>query len=175
MEAKPRLLAAIQERFALGADTYHGPAHWGRVAFHARALALAEGVSPEVPRLFAWLHDSCREDEGEDPQHGPRAAEFAGRLHRQGLLPIGHEELALLQSAIEKHSEGHTRGHLVERVCWDADRLDLGRVGIIPHIRHLCTPSACDPVRMEQALAWSRGGPRPNAPSLPVLSRPRWR
>ena len=30
------------------------------------------------------------------------------------------------------------------QVCWDADRLDLGRVGYMPHPSRLCTPAARD-------------------------------
>jgi uncharacterized protein len=35
------------------------------------------------------------------------------------------------------------------QVCWDADRLDLGRVGIIPKPDRLCTNAARD------ILEWS--------------------
>ena len=31
----------------------------------------------EVVRLFAVFHDSCRENEHRDPQHGPRGARLA--------------------------------------------------------------------------------------------------
>jgi len=34
---------------------------------------------------------------------------------------------------------------------WDADRLDLGRVGIVPRPDKLCTAQARDPVLLERA------------------------
>ena len=35
--------------------------------------------------------------------------------------------------------------------CWDADRLDLGRVGITPHPSHLCTEAAKRP----ETIKWA--------------------
>ena len=37
------------------------------------------------------------------------------------------------------HSDGHTEAEPALRACWDADRLDLSRVGITPEPRYLCT------------------------------------
>jgi hypothetical protein len=44
------------------------------------------------------------------------------------------------------------------QTCWDADRLDLGRVGIKPHPDFL-SPFAAKLI--EPAYRWSRGGPAP--------------
>ncbi len=38
-----------------------------------------------------------------------------------------------------------TAGDITVQTCWDADRLDLGRVGITPNPRWLCTACAKDP------------------------------
>lgn len=174
-DVKPRLLVAIMGRFELGPHTDHGPAHWGRVAFHARAIAQAERVDPLIPILFAWIHDSCRKDEGRDALHGDRASDFASRLRLRGLLPLDPTELLLLQQALALHSDGHTDAPDVVKVCWDADRLDLGRVGIRPSPTLLCTESARDERRIAQAFAWSQGGSRPAAYSSGMRSRPQWR
>ena len=40
--------------------------------------------------------------------------------------------MKLLTEALIHHSEGYIEGDVTVRVCWDADRLDLGRVGIEP-------------------------------------------
>jgi uncharacterized protein len=37
---------------------------------------------------------------------------------------------------------GHLEGDATLQACWDADRLDLGRVGITPSPRRLCTDAA---------------------------------
>jgi uncharacterized protein len=44
--------------------------------------------------------------------------------------------------------------------CWDADRLDLGRIGIRPKGTKLCTSAARDPAVIEWAYQRSRPGGR---------------
>lgn len=156
---KPQIWAAVRQRFVLNWKGVHGPSHWGRVCAHARSLSAELSVDPTVPTLFAWLHDSCRVDEAMDPGHGPRAARFAEELHGRGLLPLSHRELDSLQHAIADHSRGFIEGPLVVQICWDADRLDLARVGFRPRPDRLCTDAARR--RIEQAQQWSLGGPRP--------------
>src|SRR5690606_3737644 len=115
-------------------DTYqpywlglHGPLHWGRVLKNGLILAKAEGAREDVVKLFALLHDHMRLDEGLDPQHGPRAADVISSL-RGKYFDIDNEGLDLLIYAVRYHSDGLTEGDVTIRVCWDADRLDLGRV-----------------------------------------------
>ena len=43
------------------------------------------------------------------------------------------------------------RADITVQTCWDADRLDLGRVGIIPRPDRLCTEEARDPVLLDIA------------------------
>ncbi len=43
-------------------------------------LAGETGANVEVVSLFAILHDSRRINEVTDPEHGPRAAEFAAEI-----------------------------------------------------------------------------------------------
>jgi uncharacterized protein len=60
---------------------------------------------------------------------------------------LDSDELELLVYACRYHSDGCTEADLTVQVCWDADRLDLGRVGIRPDPRYLCTEYAkTDPV-----------------------------
>ena len=74
--------------------------------------------------------------------HGPRAAEFAGQLRAAGVIALDDSDFELLAFACARHSDGLTRADITVQVCWDADRLDLGRVGVKPHPRYLCTPAA---------------------------------
>ena len=48
----------------------------------------------------------------------------------------------LLVEACAGHSDGFTKADITVQTCWDADRLDLGRVGIEPHPKYLCTEVA---------------------------------
>jgi uncharacterized protein len=53
------------------------------------------------------------------------------------------------------HSDGHTESEPGIVACWDADRLDLGRIGITPEPHRLCTAPARDPQRIARAMAMS--------------------
>lgn len=124
------------------ADSYHGPSHWARVSAHAAAVARSIGVDPLLPTIFGMVHDSQREDDGLDPEHGSRAAEFI-QEHRHGLFAFLSDPQVLdLRTACELHSTGETQGSPVQRACWDGDRLDLARVAIRPRPEYLCTPYA---------------------------------
>jgi uncharacterized protein len=95
----------------------------------------------EVVELFAFLHDVKRRNEGRDVQHGPRAAMFAQDINDTH-LHLNAQRLALLADAIGRHSEGSTTGNITAQTCWDADRLDLRRMGIQVDPRRLCTKAA---------------------------------
>ena len=43
---------------------------------------------------------------------------------------------------IRHHTGGRTSDDPTTGTCWDADRLDIGRVGIIPHQRYMSTEPA---------------------------------
>lgn len=100
--------------------------------------------------LFAYLHDSQRENDGHDPGHGARAAEYARHLAGTA-FQVEPAELELLAEACRLHTDGLTAGDITVITCWDADRLDLGRVGILPHRSGLCTPAAQDPALIQWA------------------------
>lgn len=165
----PGLVGRVRRAFRLDWHGIHGAGHWGRVAFHGRHLARALGVASVVPQLFALLHDSHRRHEGRDRDHGVRAAGFVQQLQREGVLKLACEELGLLVQACEGHSDGRREAPVLVQVCWDADRLDLGRVGIRPDPARLCTTPARDPGYLEFAWRWSmthatRAGARSMSP-----------
>jgi len=150
------LLSEIRQGFALSLDGIHGEAHWVRVRENGLYLATMTGVDPEIVELFAYLHDSQRRHDGGDREHGPRAAEYIRRLS-PALLPLPEAGVELLVYACHYHTAGLTEADVTVQVCWDADRLDLGRVGIEPDARYLCTPAAREPAVIEWALRRSRG------------------
>ena len=129
------------DQFALDLGGLHGPRHWARVWDNGVQLAQRTGARRGVVELFALFHDSRRLNEGTDPGHGLRGAELARRL--LGLeFTLSHSDMDLLVRACSQHTGGLLEGDVTLRTCWDADRLDLGRVGISPDRRYLCTSAA---------------------------------
>jgi uncharacterized protein len=137
-----QVIEVVTQGFQLDINGHHGLPHWQRVAQRGRELALATGANPKVVSLFAYLHDACREDEYEDPEHGFRGAENARSLWRTGRLALDMKEMDLLYAAIKEHSDGRLSADPTIATCWDADRLDLWRVGVTPAARFLCTEAA---------------------------------
>ena len=109
----------------------HGLVHWERVGRNGLDLtANTEGADADVVLLFALFHDSMRLNDGHDPEHGQRGGVFARELRK--LLPLDDDRLALLQEGCAGHTDGLVSADPTIGVCWDADRLDLPRVGITP-------------------------------------------
>ena len=120
---------------------YHGFDHWMRVLYNGRLLAGMENANIRVVELFCLLHDTQRRNERRDPLHGRRAARYAKSL-RDVWFDISDEEMNILTEALKYHSDGYTDADITVQICWDADRLDLGRVGIKPAPHRLCTATA---------------------------------
>jgi uncharacterized protein len=129
---------------------FHGFAHWMRVLHNGRLLTDAEGANLKVVELFSLLHDTQRHNERRDPLHGKRAAQYAQTL-RGVWFDVSDNEMELLTEALTYHSDGYTEGDITVQVCWDADRLDLGRVGLRPRSDRLCTGTAKSPFVLEEA------------------------
>lgn len=121
----------------------HGPWHWEKVERNALAIAKkTPGSDQTVVQLFSFIHDSKRENEDHDPEHGLRAAAFAEELHKEKKLPISDHQLSLLMEACKFHNDGQVSSDPTIGACWDADRLDLTRVGVIPDPKLLSTDAA---------------------------------
>lgn len=120
----------------------HGIAHWARVWRNGRELCEAMDIDPIVPCLFAFFHDSKRFDDGFDIEHGERAVLWLEKLFVERRINCNATNFHLLCLAISTHSFGETEADPVVQVCWDSDRLDLGRCGTMPDARYLCTSHA---------------------------------
>ncbi len=138
-----KIAREILKGYALKPGGIHGVAHWGRVMDNGLRLAALTGVDPKIVQLFALFHDSRRLNDDHDPLHGARGAALAGAMNG-GLFTLSTPELALLGYACERHTDGLTAGDPTVLACWDADRLDLPRVGISPKPSRLCTAPARD-------------------------------
>ena len=116
----------------------HGLSHWQRVERNGIILATSE-VNIMVVRLFAYLHDKCRIDNGYDVEHGKRAAIMINGIRHTLLKELTDNEFELLSKACELHTTTLRTGNLTIDTCFDADRLDLERVGIIPYPNKMAT------------------------------------
>ncbi len=135
------LWQAATARFALGPATIHGPDHWRRVERYGLLLAAHSGGDVLLVRLFAVLHDVCREGDGADPRHGARAAELAATW-RDRYFTLPDADFSRLQYAFTWHTSGRLSDDPTIGACWDADRLDIWRAGYTPHEKYLSTAHA---------------------------------
>lgn len=126
----------VLSRWTLG--ELHGIRHWDRVYENGQRLLTPE-VNELVVALFAYLHDSCRMNDYADLQHGPRAAQFIDSIRQSYLSEVTDDEIELLKEACRLHTSAHTTRNPTIDACFDADRLDLWRVGITPDPERLAT------------------------------------
>jgi uncharacterized protein len=134
-----RLLSRLKCESASWDSRIHGPGHWRSVA--TNGLVLAEHVShadPLLVLLFALLHDAARLDDGLDAEHGPRAARLTSTLMSES-QSISPSRCAVLMRACRDHSRPVVSDNPTIGVCWDADRLDLARVGVSPQLAFMST------------------------------------
>ena len=73
-----------------------------------------------------------------------RAAELAREL-RGDVFELSDREFQLLHRACAGHTHERYHPDVTVQTCWDADRLDLGRVGITPSPAYLNTEVAKRP------------------------------
>ena len=145
------LLTEVLGQFRVSRDGIHGTSHWARVRHHALKIGRATGSDLIVAELFAFLHDSQRVNEGTDIHHGKRAAEYAVSLNKK-YFDLDSLQIYDLHTAIKDHSMGGIHTHATIQTCWDADRLDLGRVGTKPSAQYLSAEGA---KHIADAYRWS--------------------
>jgi uncharacterized protein len=142
------LARSIEDTQSGAQSDLHGPDHWRKVAVTGLALdAESPAADLDLVLLFALLHDSQRLNDGEDAQHPERAAAFAAKLD----LGLSPERLSTLLFAIRHHTSGATHTDPTVAICWDADRLNLWRVGITPSPTFLSTVQA----RPRERILWA--------------------
>ena len=126
----------------------HGLSHWQRVEHNgillstevcAGVMHIREDINIRVVRMFAYLHDKCRLNNEADLEHGIRTANMLSSIRNTILQNLSDEEFSLLEQACRLHTTTHKTGNLTIDTCFDADRLDLERVGIIPFHNKMAT------------------------------------
>ena len=145
----------LKAECTLSWEGIHGFQHWKRVRNNGLRLAHFTRARTDIVELFSIFHDLKRLNDDADPDHGKRAAEFIRTIQGYQIL-LADDDLELLCYACEFHTSGLTEADITVQTCWDADRLDLGRVGIRPDKDRLCTVAAKDSSIMNWAYAMSR-------------------
>ena len=122
----------------VGSGSVHGITHWDRVANNADSLWTGD-VNLLVVKAFAYIHDVEREDDAYDLLHGPRAAALVDNIRDSELAFLNDDEILQLKKACELHTTTLRTEDATVNACFDADRLDLGRVGITPNPDKMAT------------------------------------
>jgi uncharacterized protein len=148
----PALIHRIVQHYRLPLGGLHGLSHWARVLEIGVRLAEDSGANVEVVQLFAVFHDARRINEGWDDGHGRRGAELAARL-RGEYFDLDDDAFEMLYTACVEHTDGRTDGDVTTQTCWDADRLDLPRVGLDVDRQFLGTDAA----RQRDVIRWAHG------------------
>lgn len=147
------LVTEVHDLSPLVRSADHGDHHWRLVAWTGHSLMQElSGPDPLVVLLFALFHDSQRESEYDDPEHGRRGAALAHDLLTRPQWDIGDRRLDRLVEACELHTEAGPTSEATLGLCWDSDRLNLWRVGIRPSPRYLSTA----PAQSHDRIHWAR-------------------
>jgi len=146
------LIKYIRNHFKLDWSGPHGIAHWARVKDNGLRLCTHyPEADPLVVELFAWIHDLERTNDGDDPTHGPKAAQLIVEELLGVYFELTDQQAEDLIIAVRDHSKGTVDGNITIQVCWDSDRLDLGRFGTLPNPELLCTNKG----RSVDQIRWS--------------------
>lgn len=127
--------------FSLDESSIHGISHWTQVEFNGIFLGRQPETDLLVVRLFAYLHDCKREDDWEDPFHGERSSEFVKSIQKTMLKDLSKYQIDTLVEACKYHHTGAIDlKNPTIGACFDSDRLELNRCGILPKIDLMSTP-----------------------------------
>ena len=161
-----KLIEAIKDQYTLNWYGIHGIYHWGRVYANGLRLAQVTGAKVNVVKLFAIFHDAGRLNDGIDNAHGSRGAKLAEEF-RGKYFDLPEDEFEILLSACNDHTVAHHKHNdITIQTCFDADRLDLARVGKIPDPKFLCTDMAKKPDTISWASKRSTSGYIPDIVSV---------
>lgn len=109
----------------------HGIYHWARVIQNGRLIAEQNKANINILIAFAFFHDCQRMNEESDPEHGLRGGTYMLQFEKD--LHLTKEEISKVFEACEGHTDILFHHDKDISTCWDADRLDLMRVGIYPN------------------------------------------
>jgi uncharacterized protein len=139
-------------------DNIHGLEHSQRVERNVLLLSNPT-INVLVARLFAYFHDACRSSCTNRPkyiesssnmkkleqermceaEHGVKAAQLVKTLRNSLLKSLSDKEIEMLAKACELHTTTLRTGDPTIDICFDADRLDLWRCGVVPRPGKMAT------------------------------------
>ena len=112
---------------------FHGVSHWKNVEKFGLLLAREyPDADIDVIRWFAYLHDCMRGKEEAFQEHGSVAALFIRKIRKTYLKDLSDVQIKQLRQACKYHTIRRRTKDITVNICFDADRLDLWRVGIKP-------------------------------------------
>jgi uncharacterized protein len=121
--------------FKLNIHGIHGYTHWARVLENGFNIAKNTNANTNVIIAFAFFHDVKRYNDSFDPEHGSRGAELL--IQYKDKVKLTNDEITKTIIACSGHTDVLFHDDKDINACWDADRLDLYRVGIIPNPEYL--------------------------------------
>ena len=150
---EPELMSldSLLYKAAVDFNGVHGFAHWR--AIYRNGIKLFPEIDKTLLFYFSVFHDFFRNNDFSDKAHGKRAL-VALPLIKENLKMKGkdkskiQEQLDILAFTFEHHDDNPEEYNAIEnplkdnttvRILIDADRLDLGRVGITPLSEYLLT------------------------------------
>ncbi len=143
----------FDEKCSLDYNSIHGFNHSRNVKKIGNYLASKTGADKEVINCFSYLHDIGRQTEAEEPGHGEKSATLVNKYFNKEELKLSAEQYDKLIKAISNHDSSNGQSDdITTQTCWDADRLDLWRLNIIPDPDLLFT----DIAKEDTTLDWTR-------------------
>ena len=133
----------------------HGPDHWARVERNGLYVAQKTGADKMIVQLFAVFHDCMRWNENIDPGHGRRGAEYAVQIKNE-FINISSNDFDKFYYACEWHTDQIKTDDITIAACWDADRLDIGRVGFILDPQYMNSKPAQEIVKRDDISVLDR-------------------
>ena len=143
-ETDKELINQLQRESKSFHSHIHGFKHWRTVEKNGLYLSQFNDGDPAVISHFAYFHDSMRVNDQRDDGHGTRGGQYA--LDNRESLELDDDQLNLLYEACAGHTGGRNPSNDTVACCWEADRLDLRRVGIKPDQKWLYSKAAIDMV-----------------------------
>ena len=126
-----KVLAYAMDNSSIYESHCHGVDHWTKVAEHAVNFASeTKGADITVAHLFGLLHDFKRSDDEQCFKHGVDSAKAIYKIRKTLLKKLSKKQFNTLVEAIKYHPDGKVSDDPTIGCCWDADRVELPRVGI---------------------------------------------